>query len=58
MLKTKIYKCYTCGSIFVTTATVLKPFCIKCKSTMKELQDDFDLSEIVEEDEIQADQED
>ena len=51
MLKTKIYKCYNCGSIFVTTATVLKPSCIKCKSVMKELQDDFDLAEIVEEDE-------
>ena len=50
MLKTKVYKCYSCGSIFVTTDTPYRLKCVKCGVIMRELQDDFDLSEIVEED--------
>lgn len=50
MIKSKLYKCYNCGSIFVTTDMSHCPKCIKCGQMMQELQEDFDLSEIVEED--------
>ena len=49
MLRTRIYKCEHCGSIVVTTVNAMTmPFCNKCKVVMKELQDDFDLAEIVD----------
>ena len=51
MVKTIIYKCDKCGAVFVTKTS--KPSfpvrCVKCQIIMRELDEDFDLSEIIEE---------
>lgn len=51
MAKTIIYKCDKCGAVFVTKTS--KPSfpvrCIKCLIIMRELDKDFDLTEIIEE---------
>lgn len=49
-LITKIYKCYDCGAILCLPYDPLKAVkCQECNKTMEPLDDDFDLSEIIEE---------
>lgn len=50
MLKTFVYKCKDCGSILVLqdswNLNIVR--CTVCGSSMQKLNDDFDLSEIIE----------
>lgn len=51
MLNTKIYKCSKCGAIKCVSksqTTDNKIICSKCNDRMIELDDDFDLAEIIE----------
>lgn len=50
MTKTKVLKCDRCGSILVLPSNqwyLSKIVCTICGSTLKDLGDDFDLSEII-----------
>ena len=51
MVKTIIYKCDKCGAVLVTKTSGLSfPIkCVKCQITMRQLDEDFDLAEIIEE---------
>lgn len=50
MLKTFVYKCKDCGSILVLQDSwnLNRVRCTVCGSSMQKLNDDFDLSEIIE----------
>lgn len=50
MIKTKVLKCDKCGAILVlpsNTWYLSKIVCTICEGTLKDLGDDFDLSEII-----------
>ena len=50
MIKTVIYKCDKCGKILVETLSPINHLikCDRCNQTMKALDDDFDLLEVIE----------
>lgn len=50
MIKTVIYKCDKCGKILVETLSPINHLikCDQCNQTMRVLDDDFDLLEVIE----------
>jgi predicted RNA-binding Zn-ribbon protein involved in translation (DUF1610 family) len=47
MLKTKIYKCEYCKTVVCLPSNYASFLCPTCGKNMKQLDDDFDLSEII-----------
>lgn len=48
MVKTYIFKCPNCGSIAIVPVREWGRLCAVCNTTMINLRDNFDLSEIVQ----------
>lgn len=51
MMRSSMYKCQRCGAILVTRTRIncLPPLCTKCQTPMTELDENFELTEIIEE---------
>ena len=47
MIKTSLFKCPQCGAITCLPYTVYDSKCITCKKEMVELNEEFDLAEII-----------
>lgn len=47
MLKTKVYKCEYCKTVVCLPVNYVSFLCPTCGKEMKQLDDDFDLSEII-----------